>query len=423
MASYPNNTSVARTLMSKYGILGIVIGLIVLIAIPIMIGQTWTNLDAHEIMVVQSPMSGNLSCYTDPGLKMTSFGRVTKYPRRAEYDFNLSKEGNKVIADNTKKIQFSDGGHANLDGAVNWEMPLDCPSVIGIHRAFGSADGITTQGIAKAIDSAIYLSGPMMTSTEASGERKAELVELINDQASNGIYQTSSHREEQPDPITGEKKMVTIVQVARDVSGKALRQQSSILAQFSIKLLPISLKDIIYDDVVGKQIARRQEANTEVQISQANARKAEQDAITTAKQGEASAAKAKWEQETINAKEIAEAEKNKRVAELSALTAAQYKQQQILKGEGEAEYKRLIINADGALQQKLAAYVEVQRAYASAVGAYQGNWVPQTVFGGGSGSGSNGASALVDLLTAKTARDLNLDLSVSKKGSTGDGSK
>lgn len=405
-----------RSLFSRLGALGLVLSVVAVIAIPIAVLEMWSNVDAHEIMVVQSPLSGNLSCYVDPGLKFTAFGRVTKYPRRAEYDFNLRKEGEKVIADNTKKIQFSDGGHAKLDGAVNWEMPLDCPSIITIHKAFGSADGITSQGISKAIDSAIYLSGPMMTSTEASAERKAELIELINDQASKGIYQTSSHREELPDPITGEKKMITVVEVARDTNGQVKRQQNSILAQFNIMLLPISLKDIIYDDIVNKQIARRQEAATEVQIAQANARKAEQDAITIAKQGEAAAAKAKWEQETVNAKEIALAQKDKQVADLAAQTAGSYKQKKILEGEGEAEYKRLIITADGALQQKLSAYVEVQKAYANAVGTYQGNWVPTTVFGGAGGSGGNGASALVDLLTAKTARDLNLDLSVSKQG-------
>ncbi len=404
----------ARSLLSRFGILGIVLAVLAVVVIPILIGEMWTQLDAHEIMVVQSPLSGELTCYTNAGLKMTNFGRVTKYPRRAEYDFFLVKDGDKVTSANTKKIQFSDGGHAKLDGGVNWEMPLDCKSIIEIHKTFGSADGVGGQ-ISKAIDSAIYLSGPMMTSTEASGERKAELIELINDQARNGIYQASSHREEQPDPITGEKKMVTVMEIARDAAGQPKRQQGSLLAQFNIRLLPISLRDMIYEDIVTKQIARRQEAATEVQIAQANARKAEQDAITIAKQGEANAAKAKWEQETINAKEIALAQQKLQVATLAAQQAAQYKQEQILRGEGEAEYKRALMNANNALDVKLDAYVKVQEAWADAFSKYQGSVVPTTVFGAGSsGNGQNAAQTFMDLVTAKTARDLSVDLSTTQ---------
>lgn len=400
------------SLLSRIGIPAVVVGVIALIAIPLIIGNLFVNVDAHEIVVVQSPISGELSCHTDSGWKWQGFGKVTRYPRRAEYDFNFSKDG----GDRTKKIQFSDGGHANLDGAVNWEMPLDCKSIVMIHRTFGSADGVGSQ-ISKAIDSAIYLTGPMMTSTEASGERKSELIELINDQAKNGIYQTSAHREEQPDPITGEKKTVTVTEVARDDKGMPKRQQESLLGQFSIKLLPISLKDMIYEDIVKKQIARRQEAATEVQIAQANARKAEQDAITIAKQGEASAAKAKWEQETLNAKDVALAQKDLQVATLAAQQAAQYKQEQILRGEGEAEYKRLLMTANNALDVKLDAYVKVQGFWADAFAKYQGNVVPTTMLGGNQSgvAATNGAQQFMELITAKTARDLSLDLSTSKQ--------
>lgn len=406
-----------QSFFNRWGILGIVFGVLLLIVVPFMIGEMFTNLDAHEIMVVQSPISGTLDCYTTAGLKVTSFGRVTRYPRRAEYDFFLIKDGKDkdgrdiIKSDNTKKIQFGDGGHASLDGGVNWEMPLDCKSIIEIHKTFGSADGVGGQ-ISKAIDSAIYLSGPMMTSTEASGERKAELIELINDQARNGIYQTSSHREEQPDPITGEKKLVTVMEIARDASGQVKRQQGSLLAQFNVRLLPISLRDMIYEDIVTKQIARRQEAATEVQIAQANARRAEQNAITIAKEGEANAAKAKWEQETIKAKFVTEAQQKLEVATLAAREADQYRQEQILRGTGDAERKKLVMAADGALDQKLQAYVQVQKSWAEAFSKYAGNVVPTTVLGGnGQSASGNGAQQFMDLITAKTAHDLSLDLS------------
>jgi hypothetical protein len=148
-----------------------------------------------------------------------------------------------------------------------------------------------------------------------------------------------------------------------------------------------------------------------LELGQAAAIRATQDAITTAKQGEADAAKAKWAQETLNAKEIALAEKDKRVAELSAETAAQTKKKLILEGEGEAAKRRAIMEADGALDKKLAAYVEVNGKYADAIQhAAPGAWTPAVHMGGGAGGTGSGAQALMEMFSAKAARDLSLDL-------------
>lgn len=69
--------------------------------------------------------------------------------------------------------------------------------------------------------------------------------------------------------------------------------------------------------------------------------------------------------------------------------------------------------ADGALQQKLDTYLQVQTVWANAVANYKGNWVPTTVMGGASGGNSgNGANTLIDLLSAKTANDLALDMTL-----------
>jgi hypothetical protein len=202
-----------------------------------------------------------------------------------------------------------------------------------------------------------------------------------------------------------------------DEKGMPKRQQGSILSDFNIKLLPLAINELKYDKIVEKQIAERQNATTQVQIAQANARRAEQDAITTAKQGEASAAKAKWEQETVKAKEVTKAEQELEVATLQAKSAVQFKTEQILRGEGEAERKRLTMQADGALDKKLAAYVTVNEAYAKAMGEYQGNWVPHVQMGGSESAGT-GAQNMINLMTIKAAKDLGLDMEVAGKATT-----
>jgi hypothetical protein len=72
------------------------------------------------------------------------------------------------------------------------------------------------------------------------------------------------------------------------------------------------------------------------------------------------------------------------------------------------------MGADGGLEKKLDAYVKVQQIWAEAFKEHQGPMVPSVVMGG-NGSGANAvgsAGALVDMLTAKTAKELAVDMSI-----------
>jgi len=397
----------------KMIVLGVV-GIAAAFALPYVIMNSFENLDAKEVMVIQSPIDGTLAVFTDPGVKWQGFGKITKYPRRDTFSF-----GGGGKDDTSRKLRFNDGGHANLYGSVSWEMPLKPDQIVAIHKTFGSPEAVESAAVAKMLDAAIYLAGPLMSSTESSGERRAELVQYINDQAENGVYVTQVREREIVDAISGQKKLALVTEIMRDEKGNPKRQQGSILGEFSIKLMPMTISDLKYDKIVEDQIAQRQAATTQVQIAQANARKAEQEAITTAKQGEANAAAAKWKQETIKAQAVTEAEQKLRVAELAAKEAEQYKRTQILMGEGDAQRKQLVMNADGALDQKLIAYTEVNAKYAEAIKAAQpGAWTPSVVMGSGNGGSGTNASTLIDLFTAKTARDLGIDMTVGGKAAT-----
>lgn len=145
------------------------------------------------------------------------------------------------------------------------------------------------------------------------------------------------------------------------------------------------------------------------------ARQAEQDAITAEQQGRATAARARWEQEAIKARLVTEAEQRRDVAALDQEAADYERQANILRGEGEAERKRLVMEADGALQQKLDALIAINRVYAENFGNLP---VPSVIMGsdGNSVASDTRALDLIDLLTAKAAQDLGLDLTV-RRGS------
>ena len=157
-----------------------------------------------------------------------------------------------------------------------------------------------------------------------------------------------------------------------------------------------------------------------VQTAMAEAKQAEQRALTVIEQGKANAAEAKWKQEAIKAIEVTKAEQQKEVAvteakqrletqTLDAQAAEQYRIAQVKKADGDAYYKREVMEADGALQQRLDAYVTVSKRNAEAIQNYGGAWVPNVQFGG-SDSSQGGATTLLDLLAVKAAKDLSVEV-------------
>jgi len=375
---------------------------------------SFVYLESTEIVVVQYPW-GELKTHVEPGIYPRFLGTVRKYPLSSQFSFSAQPDQG-AAADESLRLRFNDGGHATVSGVIRWEMPTDNEHLLALHRKFGSAKAIEQQLIRTTMESASYTTGPLMSSTESSAEKRNLLLQYMQDQAKNGTYMTRTVAIKVIDPISGVEKTANAAEIVMD-GGKPLREQGSAITDFGIKLLPISINQVKYDPEIERQIQNRQKAIQDVQIAQANALKAEQEAITAAKQGEALAAKAKWEQEVIKAQKVTEAQQKLEVAQLEAQAAEQYKRKQILEGEGEAQKKQLIMSADGALDKKLEAYVEIQKAYASAIEHYQGNWVPSYVSGGGVQAGS-GAQQMIDLLSIKAAKDLGLDMSISGAGNT-----
>lgn len=412
-----------KILVSVCAILAVLVPLL-------MIGQIVETLGAGDLMVIQSPISGKLTFHTTPGLKAQWFGTVTKYKRRAQFWFSAkSDQGRKE--DESLRIRFNDGAGANISGSIAWEMPVDDEHLALLHTKYGSQEGVEHQLIRTVIEKAVYMTGPLMSSTESYAERRNELLTLIEEQAVNGIYATETHTVMVTDELTKQSRTKNVVRLRKDDKGMPVYADHSPLKEYGVRTSNLSINTVKYDAIVEEQIKKQQEQLGAVQIAIAGAKKAEQDAITAEQTGKANAATAKWKQEELNAKEIALAEKDKKVAELAAEKEKQVarlakesaeftKEQQILLGQGESERRRLVLAADNALDAKLAAYVKVAEVTAKALGDYKGNWVPMVVMGGAGNGGDSqiatgvgGAQELLQLLLAKTAKDLALDMNVS----------
>ena len=400
----PSKLSMRKVLILSLAGIGV-------IASPFLITGAIETLDAKEIMVVQSPWTGDLTVHTDPGPKWQGWGTVTKYPRRDQYSFSSAKSQGDP-GDQAVRIGFNDGGEGKVSGVMSWEIPLTTEKVIRLHKEYGSFVAIEQQLIRPMLEKVIFGTGATMSSFESNSERKSEIPQTIDDQLQNGPFLTKVVVSNTKDPVTKEEKTVRAVQVSTNSEGKIVRASASTIKEYGITLSPVTINAIDYEPKVKAQIAERQASTQAVQLSMASAVRATQDAVTTEQQGRADAAKAKWAQEAINAKDIASAERDLKVADLAAKTAEQYKRKQILEGEGDAAKKRLVMEADGALNEKLAAYVKTQGYWAEAFKGHTGAMVPQISMGG-VGAGATGVDStqqMMQMLSIKAAKDLGLDL-------------
>ena len=388
-----------------------VVAIVVAAAAVVMIlltGQIWQNVDADEIVVIQSPVSGDLTWHTTPGLKWQGLGKVTTYHKRSIYSFDA-------------KMRFNDGAHGTMKGSIQYELPTDEHNLTAIHVRFGSQAAVQAQLVETVVNKAIYMTGPLMSSKESYAERRNALISYVEDQVERGVYQTRQSDVRERDPVTGVDKTVTKVEIIVE-GGAPKRQEEAVLTSFGIKPFNFSIGSLDYDQAVEQQIAAQQQATMDVQTAMAEAKKAEQRALTVEQQGRAEAMKAKWQQETEKAREVTKAEQEKsvavtaaqkalEVARLEAEASEQYRISQLRRAEGDAGYKKQVLAADGALAQKLETFERVQMGWAN---AFAQRKVPATVLGGGAGApgGDGDVQALLQLLTAQTAKSIALDMAV-----------
>lgn len=388
----------------------VVAGILLLFAV-VFSGMLFESVDAKELVVIQSVGTGSLHWYTSPGWKWQGFGTVTKYPRREIYHFSVP-------------VRFNDGGHGTMWGSIQYEMPLDTATLTLLHKKFGSPQAIQQQLIQTITNKSIYMTGPLMSSRESYAERRNDLMRFVEDQVSLGVYRTHTRETRVMDPLSNQEKTVLVVEIVTGDRGLPERQEGAVLQSYGIHTFNFAIDSLPYDATVETQIKQQQQLTMQVQTSIAEARQAEQRAITAAKNGEANAAEARWRQEAVKAESVTVAQRRLEQARLETQTAGQERLANIARGEGEAARRRLVMQADGALSAKIQAWVDVNRAYAENFAQYGGSWVPSVVMGGsgqggGMAGGLNGASEFINLLTMSTARQLGLDLTMPNRPFSG----
>ena len=402
------------------------LGLIAIIgaSAPMMFGIN----DAGDRTVIQYP-TGTLYVRFDPGLYMLWFGRSTIYRDVITYDFDKTNSGGEATIDEAGiPVRYQDGGIGKIYGKVRFNLPTTDEDMLKLHKAFRSNRGVAQKLLKPISEEAQNLTAGLMTSEAAYAEQRQTFIEWSRDQLSNGKYKTRLETSVEVDEGTGKKIERSIPVIRFGDDAQPMHSQSDLLV-YGIEISGYQITDWDFESKTLEQISAKREATMAIITAKANAERARQEAMTAEEQGKANVMRARYEKEVEKQQAVVSAEQKKEVAVIEAaqkvevakqslqeaeqrkLAAVEYKQEKILRGEGDAAYKRKVMEADGALAQKLEAFIKINGYYATAIEKQK--WVPEVMMGGNAANGS-AASDLVNLFMTKAARDLSLDMSLKK---------
>ena len=361
-----------------------------------------------EYVRIQYP-NGGYKWFLSPGPKLQWGGDVVRYTQRGTIFFKNTEE----TGDRRLPIVFNDAGKGFISGSINYELPADESRLNEIHRRYPSQASLEESLVKPALNKSVYLTGTLMSSYESYKDRRSQLVQYVDDTVQNGVYQTDSQEVTVTDELDPSKtKRATVVVILKGTNGQFLRADQGQLNVFNIRTFNFAIEDLDYDERVDAQIQGQQQITMQVQTAIAQAVQANQQKLTAEAEGAANAAKAKWEQETVNSKVVAEADGRRLAAEQDKLAAEQEKQARILRAEGESTARRLVMSADGALDRKLQALERINQMWALSFEKGTRPLTPSIVMGSGGNNGNaiNASQELMNLLTIQTARQLGVDI-------------
>lgn len=378
----------------KAGLIGGIIALLFLCMIPSLFERVGTE----QITALQAPISGQMTYWTTPGVKLQSCGSITRYYKTQQLWFGSDDDHGKQMGEPIPVI-FNDASDGLIYGSLRVKLPTDTEHLNRIQTDYHGMDRLMNDLVKQTVVKVIYASGPLMSAFESYAEKKNNLIEYITDQLTYGVYKTTVKTVETTDPITGEIKKVKVATLIEDPTapGGYQRSETSPFAFYGIETGQVAVSKIDYSNQVRQQIAKQQEANMAIQTAKAEAAAAQQNAIKAEEEGKAIAMQAKWSQEKEKAVAVTKAEQERETARLAAEKAEFDKKRIIAEGEAEAAANRAKVAAGLTPQEKAEWEYKTKVGVAEAVAKIE---LPKIIAGG------QGSSNAMDMMSLKFATDL-----------------
>jgi regulator of protease activity HflC (stomatin/prohibitin superfamily) len=401
--------------------------------------------------LVQYPW-GTQSAVLSPGFHTRFFGEAIPFKKFLTVSFG-EDHGEFSGTAPPQMIRFNDSVTAQVRMTARFELPSAGEQFLPMAVAYRSQENLINSSLVPIMQEAMRNAGRMFSAQEYIGGRGGDFENAVLDQVRNGIFLLDITEERSyagaakvteaaAREVQQDQTVRVTVQIRRDENGTELRKDAEDhpLKKFGIKLVQANVQDVDPDPVFKDKLKEQREAAAQVAIERQNARKEEERKKRIIAQGEAEKAEKKIELEKAQiekviaaetkakeaeqeqARRVTEATTRKREAEIEKerkeveLQTARLEAERIeTLARAEADRRRLLMEADNALEKRLEAFVEVSRVYAAAI--TDKRLVPEVVIAGAGQTegGSSNATDLIALLTAKAARDLGVAVSESDR--------
>lgn len=406
----------------------IVIGVAVLISLGVL---AWLNPvaynDATERTVVTQANGSQFVRFGAGVFYAGFFAKKTSWPNQISVQYMDSTfNGDYSLNDNTceigviKDTRFNDATTASVSGITQYILPISEKEMIAIHNAHKTPEAFVQRRLAPYTVECIMSSAQLMSSEMHYSGGRAQMTQDYMDQLKNGSYLLNVQETNWFDSIELVKKKVYQVQIQTDASGIRKRKFSSI-KEYAVQVGDAQITKVDYEVKVDEMLGKKISAATDASVSKQRLMTAQQQQLTAEAEGKKRLVDIEYKEKEEQTKQVVAAQTTVELAKQDLLKqdiALQASAKEAAKiktlADAKAYEKRTAMQADGALEQKLAAYKYVMAEGFKAMGSYQGQWVPSIVMGQGQGGGANGFQNMMEAMSAKALKDLSLDMTNKK---------
>jgi hypothetical protein len=392
---------------------------------------------------------GTESAVLDTGWYFEGWGRSTTWPKFITIANTLDPTANGSEVNPPYRVRLADNWTGDVTQSTRFGIPNDTELFLTMAQTFRTPERLISTTLMPGVNASIDSVANMFTMEEyySGGQRdqfksefsdtimygRAQVRQISLNQA-GGIIQSARARANDDDATdnsgdvgdTDVRRL--IMQKILDENGEVIRVEHDYL-QYGIVVNQAILEGIDPDDEYELQINDRKQASSRRVVAREQRLEQEEQRLLAIQSGATDIARRQAAAEVVQIERTTDAETEKQLVLINAgrmqeeaafardtaainLERARIDAESVtVAADAEAYAKEAILMADGALAQKLEAWVESQRVWAAAAADLQ---VPTTVIGGsGEGVNSiNSAQTLMDLLMVNTAQQLSLDPSI-----------
>lgn len=349
------------------------------------------------------------------------FAKTQTYPNQLSVSYgDTTFSGDLSLRDNTVeigpvKIRFNDATEGSVAGIVQYILPLSEKEMLSIHNAHRSPEALVQRRLAPYTKECLQSSSQLMSSEMHYSGGRAQMTQDYLDQLKNGTFLLSISENLVFDSTDNTSKRVYAVNIKRDTNGQPLRKFSSI-KEYGIGLGDAQITNVDYSNQVKEMLSKKIDAATQASIAKQKLMTAEQQKLTAKAEGEKKLTEIEYLQKQEQTKQVVAAQTLVELAKQDLLKQdialqASVKEAAKIKtlADANAYEKRTAMQANGALEQKLAAYKEVNKMWAEALSKYPGAITPTYISGGNAGGG-NAFNQFMEIQNVKAMKDLNLNM-------------